>query len=276
MYPHDVPLLGLTISVWNFTFLLGVLAGYPVLRCALGHRQAGPVSVLPLRWLATVYLSALGAQLFAYLFDLNTSALPPASVNPLRYYLDPLYGPKTLYGAIVFLPVTMLVIAGRRLGYVTALDAWTPAMFVVLAVARAGCFLQGCCYGVPSRWLGVSFPPHGTIYHRQLAAGLIAPGSPTLPVVPTQAVEAAVLVALGAWTMRTLKQGRTTIFPHAVALYSALRFVLEIVRDDPDRNLLGPLSTSQWIATALLLVYGTWRLASSRTIVPAGASSSPR
>jgi phosphatidylglycerol:prolipoprotein diacylglycerol transferase len=149
-------------------------------------------------------------------------------------------------------------------------------MFAVLGVARVGCFLGGCCWGVRSDRLGIVFPHYGSLYQRQLADGLIAPGSPTLPVVPAQALEAALLLGLCAWSLRALRGGQRGIFPHAVALYSAARFVLESVRDDPDRNFLGPLSTSQWIAGALLLAYGTWRLASSRTIVPAGASSSPR
>jgi len=36
--------------------------------------------------------------------------------------------------------------------------------------------------------------------------------------------------------------------------------VLEFARWDPERNFLGPLSTSQWIAAAVLTVYGAWNL----------------
>jgi phosphatidylglycerol:prolipoprotein diacylglycerol transferase len=265
MYPHDLHVFGLEIAIWNVLLLLGILAGYPVLLASLRARRRGaPPRFLPLRWIVTVYVSAIGAQLFAYFFDLNTTALPPPTVGWARYYLDPLFGPKTLYGAIVFLPVTLaaIVFPWRDLGYVEALDAWTPPMFVVLGIARVGCFLQGCCYGVHSERFGISFPFGSPSYYHQLNAKLIAEGETALPVIPTQAIEALVLFGLAAWFSRRLRQGDRNIFPAAVALYSLLRFVLEFARDDPDRNFLGVLSTSQWIAlVALALVAATaaWR-----------------
>jgi prolipoprotein diacylglyceryltransferase len=257
MYPHALRLSGAEVSIWNLAFLAGALIGYPVLVLAHRYRDGGPLPRwLPLHWLVAVYVSALGAQLFAYVFDLNTSALPPRSVSWTRYYLDPLYGPKTLYGAILFLPLTVLMLsrAVGDLGYGVALDSWTPPMFVTLAICRIGCFLEGCCYGVPSSRFGVRFPVDSSVYHRQLADGAITAGSPPLPVVPTQALEALALLALGGLALARLRAGRTGIFVPFVAVYSVLRFAIEAVRDDATRNFLGPLSTSQWIA---LLVVGS-------------------
>jgi prolipoprotein diacylglyceryltransferase len=255
MYPHDVILLGLRLSIWNTTLLVAVVLGYPVLRAGLRARRGEPLPVaLPLRWTATVYVSALGAQLFAYLFDLNTGLTPPASLGWARYYLDPLAGPKTLYGAIVALPLGTFLATrvGRDLGHREALDGWTPATFFVLGISRVGCFLQGCCWGVQSDRLGLSFPPYGSLHWSQVGAGLIAPGSWTAPVVPAQLLEAAGLLGLAAAAMARLRAGRHGTFVPAVVAYSGLRFALEIVRADPDRNALGPFSTSQWIALAIV------------------------
>jgi phosphatidylglycerol:prolipoprotein diacylglycerol transferase len=265
MYPHDVHLFGLDLAIWNVAFLGGVIAGYPVLVDSMrARRGAAPPRLLPLRWIVTVYISAIGAQLFAYLFDLNTSALPPPSVGWARYYLDPLFGPKTLYGAIVFLPITLVAVVfpWRDLGYVEALDAWTPPMFVVLGIARVGCFLQGCCYGVRSDLFGISFPPASPLYYQQLNGKLIAEGEATLPVIPTQVLCAVLLFTLAVWCFRRLRRGDTDLFPAAVGVYSVLRFLLEFARDDPDRNFLGVLSTSQWIALFILATVGAamaWR-----------------
>jgi phosphatidylglycerol:prolipoprotein diacylglycerol transferase len=263
MYPYGLELFGFHLSIWNVTFLVGVLLGYPVLRATLRVRRPGPRPRLLLaRWFATVYVSAVGAQLFAYLFDLETTLLPPPSVSPVRYYLDPLFGPKTLYGAIVFLPLTALAVSvpWRDLRYGDALDAWTPPLFTVLAVARVGCLLQGCCYGVRSSWFGIPFPPpRGHLYWGQIGAGLIEHGSWTQPVVPTQLIEAAGLCVLAWWAFDQVRSGGTRVFLPAVVLYSVLRFALEFVRADPGRNAFGPLSTSQWIALMIVTSYVLWQ-----------------
>jgi phosphatidylglycerol:prolipoprotein diacylglycerol transferase len=277
MHPQAVGLGGIEIAVWDLAFLIGLVIGYAILRQSLPLRTNAPLPrLLLLRWIATAYVSAIGAQLFAYLFDLNTSAVPPPAIGWARYYFDPLFGPKTLYGAIVLLPLTAFAISvpWGDLGYEESLDAWTPPMFAVLAACRVGCFLQGCCYGVRSDVMGVSFPIHGSLYYEQLRDGLISAGSPTLPVIPTQLVSAVVLIVLCLWSLGRLRRGRTGIFPHAVALYSLFRFAVEFIRDDPDRNFLGPLSTSQWIAVAILLVYVAWRGTRGRMVIRARGSLS--
>jgi phosphatidylglycerol:prolipoprotein diacylglycerol transferase len=262
MYPHDLSVLGMSVSIWNATFLVGVVIGYFMLRAAFRRRGGGGVpKLLALRWIATVYVATLGAQLFAYLFDLNTTALPPPGVSWARYYLDPLYAAKTLYGAIVFLPLPVLLVSApwRDLSFRHALDAMTPAVFTVLGVVRIGCFLQGCCYGIESAWAGVAFPPGGAAYHDQLNAGLIQAGEWTRPVVPTQPLEAVGLFAIAAVTFANVRRGRTDVFLPAVAAYSLFRFGLEFLRADPDRNAFGPLSTSQWIALLVLALYAATR-----------------
>lgn len=262
MYPHDLHLAGWSISIWNATFLLAVVVGYPLLRATMKMCRVAPLPrLLLLRWMFTVYVCVLGAQLFAYAFDLHTSFLPPPTVGWARYYLDPLFGPKTLYGAIVMLPLSALAVSipWGDLRYGRALDCWTPTLFAVLGISRLGCFLQGCCYGVRSHWFGMPFPPEAPAYYAQLREQLIDAGSWTLPVVPTQLIEATALFAFAAASWVALRRGATTIFPAGVAAYSALRFVLEFVRADPDRNVWGPLSTSQWIALIILAGYVLWR-----------------
>lgn len=258
MYPHHFQLLGSSVSVWNLSFLSGVGVGYVVLRYSFSMPNApARPSLLWLRWLVTVYVAVIGAQLFAYAFDLKTSLIPPRSVSWANYYLNPLFGPKTLYGAIVFLPPAVLVALApwRQLGFGKALERWTPALMAVLATARTGCFLQGCCYGVGSKWFGLSFSEGSVVYYAQFHEGLVAAGSASLPVIPTQALSVVVLAGLGWWSMRALAAGRRRIFVDVVALYSAYRFLLEFVRDDPGRNFYGMLSTSQWIAFGILAAY---------------------
>lgn len=269
MYPYPVQIAGLRLAVWHLAFLVGVAVGYPVWRAgvrAVTARDAPGAAApelptyLAVRWVLVVYVSVIGAQILAYLVDRNTRVLPPASVSALRYYLDPFYGPKTLYGAMLALPLAgwLALRLPRRtgataLGYSSMLDSLTPATCAVIGLCRVGCFLQGCCYGVISRDFGVVFPAAGPTYARQLQLGVITRGAAPLPMVPTQLMEAIVLLALGAWTLARLRRGAREIFAPTVVAYSLARFVLEWLRDDPERNAFGLLSASQWIALAIVL-----------------------
>jgi prolipoprotein diacylglyceryltransferase len=269
MYPSPVHLFGLTLDVWNFVFLLSIGLGFAVMAVSIAAVPwAWRPRWWPLSFVFTVYLSAIGAQLFAYAFDLNTEFLPPASIPWTRYYLDPLFGPKTLYGAVLVLPLGVLLACLPRQWpqYVALLDAWTPPMMATLAGSRVGCFLQGCCYGRRHDALGLSFPPGSPAHAHQVEIGLIARTDPSLPVLPAQGLEAIALFALAGWSLWAVRRRRPHVFLDGVAIYSLVRFALEFLRDDPDRNALAQLSTSQWIALAVLALYATWRGAYTTTL----------
>src|SRR4051812_3306718 len=212
MHPYDLHLFGLTIAIWDAVFLVAVAAAYPVYRVCL--RGAPEFSNQTLRFLVIVYLSALAAQFFANAFDAGGSLRPPPGRNYAAWYLNPVGGAKTLYGVIVLMPVTVAVATvGLRMSLRKALDLCTPAMFVVLAIVRVGCFLQGCCYGAASSIVGISFPINSPVYFHQLQAGMISAGSPPFPVIPTQIIESAFLAIVAAWTYRSGERpGRLTVF----------------------------------------------------------------
>lgn len=265
MHPEAFHLLGLEIGSWNLLFAVGIVAGYAVL-CIAGRRR--PVALprprwLEVRYLFVVYLCAVGAQLFAYAFDLHTSLLPQGSQSALRYYLDPVTGPKTLYGAVIFLPVATLLAWApwRDVRLVDAADCLTPTLFAVLGFARLGCFIQGCCYGIASQWFGMRFAVGSPVYFDQLRAGSIAPGATPLAVLPAQLAEGLFLFGLCAWALRRLAAGRRQLMPAGIAAYSIFRFAIEFARADVERNHYALLSTSQWIALALLaaLALHAWR-----------------
>jgi phosphatidylglycerol---prolipoprotein diacylglyceryl transferase len=70
-------------------------------------------------------------------------------------------GGLTLYGGIIAGTVAGLLAAQRfGLPMWTVADALAPSLAIGTAFGRVGCFLNGCCYGRPTRlpW-GVHFPP---------------------------------------------------------------------------------------------------------------------
>lgn len=252
---QDLYILGLKIGIWNAILLVAVAAAYPVLqRCIHGFSFPHPA----IRFAVVVYLSALAAKLFAHWFDATGSFAPPPGASAVDWYLNPVTGPKTLYGVIVLMPISMSIgKLGADLSLSQALDLCTPPMFVILAIARVGCFLRGCCYGAPSDLFGIGFPVGSPAYLHQLEDGVIASGSLPLPVIPTQAIEAVFLAAIARWAFRRWDTSpRTGSFFPAIAAYSAFRFAIEFVRADDERGVYGLLATSQWIALAVLGLLG--------------------
>jgi phosphatidylglycerol:prolipoprotein diacylglycerol transferase len=126
-----------------------------------------------------------------------------------------------------------------------------------LGFGRMGCLLAGCCFGVPSKvaW-ALSFPAHSPASETQFKAGLLdSPFDPSLPVHPTQIYESAGSFAIAAVLILYLhsrKRYDGQVFLAFVALYAAVRFVLEFWRNDDRGGLLG-LSTSQLIGVLLVV-----------------------
>jgi phosphatidylglycerol---prolipoprotein diacylglyceryl transferase len=250
VYPHDFHVLGVPLSVWNLTFLIGVLAGYPVFLRAFRRESTG---ALLARYAVVVYLSALAAKYFAYAFDVHGTFRAPPATSLLSWLFNPVTGPKTLYGVIVLMPSSLqLAFIGSDTPLRRALNLATPAMLVVLATARIGCFLQGCCFGTRSDVFGVSFPPGSPAQGEQVTAGLVPIDAMSMPVVPTQLIEAVFLALLAMWCSWRQRRSNTGSFVAAVCMYSIFRFGVEFFRADLDRGVYGPLATSQWITLAML------------------------
>ncbi|MDO5111978.1 MAG: prolipoprotein diacylglyceryl transferase [Clostridia bacterium] len=117
----------------------------------------------------------------------------------------------------------------------------TPSVPLYAAFGRVGCFLGGCCYGVPVSW-GVVFPE-----------GSLAPAG--VPLFPSQLAEAAVqflLFIVLAVLTRRIRQ-KWLIFPLYLGGYAVMRFLLEFWRGDPERG-VWLLSAGQWTSMLLLAV----------------------
>src|SRR6187551_2774541 len=106
-----------------------------------------------------------------------------------------------------------------------------------LGFGRLGCLLAGCCFGETSSvpW-ALSFPPGSPASEAQSKAHLIpSVGDASLPVHPTQIYESGACFALAALLILWLhgrKRYDGQVFVAFVASYAAIRFVLELFRDD--------------------------------------------
>jgi phosphatidylglycerol:prolipoprotein diacylglycerol transferase len=129
-------------------------------------------------------------------------------------------------------------------------DACAPGIAIGNFFGRQGCFAAGCCWGKPTSL------PRGVKYTEQ---GHQITGVPTdFYLHPTQLYEsfAMLLVFLFLlWLHKRKRFSGQVILAYAL-LYSAIRFAIEFVRDDPRGDVFGltsltGLSTSQLISLVI-------------------------
>ena len=113
-----------------------------------------------------------------------------------------------------------------------------PAIPLFHAFGRIGCFLSGCCYGIP------------------LQAPVTVLGVIQFSRIPTQLIEALFEILLFAilviWQHRKKQNNYLKIY---MITYAIFRFFIEFFRGDHVRGFYFGLSTSQIIAIAILIFY---------------------
>ena len=161
-----------------------------------------------------------------------------------------LLGSHVLYALLGGLAVGALYLRIRRLPFAAYADIAAPAIPLFHAFGRIGCFLGGCCYGIP--WEG------GITYTRALS-----PEANGVARFPVQLLESALLFALFLLLAALFRRGalRGRLLALYLAVYAVLRFLLEFLRGDAIRGVYFGLSTSQWISLAILLALGVAALA---------------
>jgi phosphatidylglycerol:prolipoprotein diacylglycerol transferase len=145
------------------------------------------------------------------------------------------------------------------------LDGCAPAMALGEAITRVGCFLGGCCHGVPtSSLLGVRFPRQSPVFSAHVQSGLISyyDAHTSLPVHPTQLYSVAFALVAFVIALRLLRDRERPdgqVFAAFYAAYGVWRLLLFPLRDDPGAPLLLNLASSQiWSIAAIATALALW------------------
>jgi phosphatidylglycerol---prolipoprotein diacylglyceryl transferase len=110
------------------------------------------------------------------------------------------------------------------------------------AIGRLGCFLAGCCCGIPTdSWFGVAFPELAYRVH------------------PTQLYESTPLFMgfIAVWIFRRKLIVPGTIYAGYLLLYGSIRFIVEFYRQDAYTFGMLNCSPSQYISLAVICA-GAW------------------
>lgn len=242
-----IHILGIHIPMYSAMLAIGILLF--LLLYFLAYRreyQADRVTFHRLSFV--ILLSIVALAVFAFLFDSLFHSLEEGRL---------VFGGITWLGGVTgAFPALLLLthfLVPKKRGYaLDVLDSLIPGLVIAHGIGRVGCFLGGCCFGkVTDSGFGVVFP-EGSIAERLYPNPL---GDGSLPVLPTQLIEAAFelflfIILLG--FLRRARKYHTALFAISYAIF---RFVLEFFRGDDRGTAALSLSPAQ-VLSILLLAFG--------------------
>lgn len=141
-------------------------------------------------------------------------------------------------GAAIGAAIVVGAVAFRlfRLPALRAADALTPSIALCIAIARLGCFFEGCCYGLPCSWPWCLSFPEGSLPWHVHHSLLLVPADATwsAPVHPLQLYFSAsglLVLTIATWLYpRRRYDGQ--VFLVGLAVFAATSAALEGLRGD--------------------------------------------
>ncbi len=226
---------------------LGVIAGLLWGRREFRRRNL-PDDLLYDLAIAALAIGILGARLIYVALEWQTYR-----TNLLTIFMIWANGGLSFHGAVSGGALAVWWMAKRyKVPFLKVIDAATPSLALGHVFGRIGCFLNGCCYGIPTTLpLGIRFSNP-------------AIGVDTLPSHPAQLYEAIGLILLFAWLVR-LSHHKTyegAVFVQWLLGYSVLRFIVEFFRAGVTAKVIYKLTYAQWLSLTLFaaaLAYHLWR-----------------
>jgi phosphatidylglycerol:prolipoprotein diacylglycerol transferase len=249
MYPVLFEVGGITIYSYGFMIAAGSIAGvaYMVVQ---GKRDVGITFDQANLLFLLIFLSAyVGGKVFLFFEDPGYYAGHPRLLLTGRGFV--------FYGSFLFaVPAMIFYFRTQRIPTYAMLDVMAVTTCLVHMFGRIGCFLAGCCYGLPADtpWSVVFTSP-------------VCQADPlNTPLHPSQLYEATYIfvVMIVLLVLRKRKQFYGQLFLLYLGLYAIGRFILEYFRGDLERGFVFSnwMSHSQLIALIILafVLLFYWRL----------------
>ena len=162
----------------------------------------------------------LGARSYEYIRNFHIYVEHPS------YLLDLNRGGLHEFGAVAgaFLSALVLCAFSKKISFAKLCDAAAPPAMLAIAIGRWGCFLNGCCVGLPTKFFtGVHFPRDHVDLFRH-------------PVQIYYSVIAALIVIILLYVEKKIlplqkKNYHSVIAPLTLILYGLMRFAVVSFRD---------------------------------------------
>ena len=242
----EIVLFGKPIGTYTLLALIGgLIAAYYFIKAVVRRGQRDYQAVFFLLWVILGVL--VGGHLLYAIVNIGT--LPMRLKQEGLLGLVGLFGGSVFYGGLIGgLVAGLISIKVMKVDFLTYSACMAPIIPLFHAIARVGCFLGGCCYGVVSEF------------------GFVVHGNPYVPFIngisrfPVQLLESGLNLILAAVLFYLLKKSdkneklKSSMLRIYLISYACIRIFTEFFRGDIYRGFIGPLSTSQFISIIILIV----------------------
>lgn len=243
MYPELFKIGDFPVTSYGIWLALGMLLALFV-ASRLAARDGLPRERIYDLGLWTLLGGLLGSKLLMIAVEPNVEI----------FTMDFLRSGGVFYGGLIG---GFLTVAGMmwyyKLPFWKVADAFAPAVALGQAFGRQGCFAAGCCWGKPTDlFWGVHFTEKG---HEYTGVPMYGPGNEELFLHPTQLIESFTMLAVFAflfWLHRHKRFDGQVLIAYGF-IYSLFRFLIEFLRDDPQRGDLFGLFASTGLSPSQVI-----------------------
>ena len=242
MYRLILQVSSFTIYSWGLMIAVGFELAILYFFFSIKKEQI-PLNLILNLIIGIIVFSIVGARTLHVLMHLPYYMLYPLRIIRLWE------GGMTLQGGLIFsISFSVYYIKKHHLPLGKIADCAAPSIAFGFSVGRIGCFLNGCCYGVPSSF-GFVFPrgsPAGEFFSDQT-------------LFPTQLTSSLNLLVMGIvlHLLRKKNIARGKLLPLFLILYSVHRFLMEFLRGDTSPAVFN-LTSFQIISILLALFSLIW------------------
>jgi phosphatidylglycerol:prolipoprotein diacylglycerol transferase len=248
MHPILVKFGSFAIYSWGAAFVLSFVAGLIVM-VKRAARVGVSVDVL-LELNIVVILAAIAGSRGWYVLN-NLHQFEGRWLSTILPYSNGKIGFRGLAmnGGVVLVIVGVFLFARiRKINFITLMDLIAPSFLLAEGIQRlGGCFLNGCCFGLPTTSpLGIIFPPGAEAYKQ-------FPGQALWPTQLFGSVLEFIGFALVPWLTRWFRTPGAAL-TLASLYYTLQRFVVDQFRYYPPAQLLGILGPFRFNTNHLILL----------------------
>ena len=212
MHPILFKIGGVEIFSWGTMMFLGAIAGFIAALFLSRKEKIATEDVLAI-FGSAIFSALIGGRLFYVAVYWKEFLADPLSIFMVSR------GGFIMYGAALFCFLSIFCYAKYfKLNLSKLLDVGIVVIMLWVSIARIGCFLNGCCYGIVTKLpIGVQFPGIAGIRH------------------PTQLYSsaAAFIIFLILLFVERRKRYSGEVFLAGAVLYALERFAIEFLRFGP-------------------------------------------
>lgn len=219
MYPQIKIDPNFPLSTYNLLFGIGLIAGF------LFYEKQSKLFGFDKKKDLYIKLSIVSAMLLGWLgAAISENIFKYHSVFPTSSFLN---GFNYLGGLLTASLIFILLISFRKYNILQTINIVIPSLIIAHAFGRIGCFLGGCCYGIPTEsFCGIQFPLE-SFSSKQYGCNV--------KVFPTQLFEAVFLFILFFFSIKISFRKRLPVYLFSYGLF---RILIEQIRGDERGEIL--------------------------------------